>query len=181
MFLTNHTIAHSVKIANIMSILALKYDLDPKHMYILGLLHDIGKLNTENTEIKLSASKGHAFKGGEILKEMNFPYWKEVYNHGHPELNYHSKAMNLLNAIDLSVNSEGMVIGQVSRLRNIEKRYGKNSEQFLNARLIVDYIKENEPSLYFPSAIRLLRSVSEFVEVDEKTIGKICRIVNGEK
>ena len=181
MFLTEHTIAHSVKVANIMSLLAPTYHLIPTHMYILGLLHDIGKLNTEGTKIELKKSEGHAYKGGELLKGLDFPYWQEVFFHGHPEHGYKSPAMDLLNSIDLSVNSEGIVIDQTARLYSISRRYGETSDQYARARMIIDNLKEENYSLWFPSALRLLQAVQRCANVEDATIHNLFAMINGDK
>lgn len=142
MYLTEHTIQHSVKVAEIMSKICKRFgeNLNPADMYLLGLVHDIGKLLDENKKPILSESVGHANRGGKILLENGYQYSKEVYHHGHPEDNYRSRAWYLLNAVDLAVDKNGVLIGHNLRMLDIQNRYGEDSVQYKRAKRILDEI-----------------------------------------
>lgn len=89
--------------------------------------------------------------------------------------------MDLLNSIDLSVNSEGIVVGQTARLYSISRRYGETSDQYTRARMIIDNLKEENYSLWFPSALRLLQAVQRCAKVEDATIHNLFAMINGDK
>lgn len=78
-----HTVEHSLKVANYSKILAKKLEMsekDQEDIYLMGLLHDVGKISTPeailNKTDKLSDEemniiKEHTKNGGEILKNIN--------------------------------------------------------------------------------------------------------------
>ena len=142
MYLTEHTIQHSVKVAEIMSKICKRFgeNLNPEDMYLLGLVHDIGKLLNENKKPILLESVGHAHRGGAILEQNGYQYSDEVFHHGHPEEDYRTPAWYLLNAVDLAVDKNGVLIGHNLRMLDIQNRYGKDSVQYKRARRILDEI-----------------------------------------
>ena len=71
-------------------------------MYVLGLLHDIGKAY---------GFKDHELTGFELMNKMGFKYSREIMYHGRLQNEYNSSALNILNAADLSVDSTGQIIG----------------------------------------------------------------------
>ena len=105
-----------------------------EEMAVLGFLHDIGYMFTNPKE--------HAKAGGDILHRTEYIYWKEVYYHGDPFCEYASPELNLLNMADMSVDGKGNVVGFKKRLNDIEKRHGKESEQYINSKMIIDKLKD---------------------------------------
>lgn len=67
-----------------------KFSANPDDVFILGILHDIGY---EFTEDQLE----HGHKGGLILKEQGYKYWREVYYHGLTQSEFSSSELWLLN------------------------------------------------------------------------------------
>lgn len=102
-------------------------------MFVLGILHDMGYEVEANPE-------GHAKRGGELLKRQGYIYWREVYHHGDVYAAYSSEALDLLNFCDMSVNSNGEDVGTKDRLLEIFHRYGENSYQYKNAKIIIERI-----------------------------------------
>lgn len=139
-------IAHSVGVAEFMAEWATthrtKYCFNPCHCYVLGLLHDIGKLCPNDTPDGKGRYKGHARKGGELLEEMGFYKYREVMHHGHPEEKYYSVLLSILNMADLSVNGKGERVSVNDRLAGIRKRYGEDSDEYRRAATIVRHLKE---------------------------------------
>lgn len=142
MKLEEKVIKHSVGVAEFMSEYAKthpKFQMDPERYYVLGLLHDIGKLTEEGKEKKYN---GHAMKGGELLESLGFSYSKEVKHHGHPEDGFFSVTWMILNLADLSVNQEGERVNIYDRLYDIGMRYGESSERYLRAKDIIETLTE---------------------------------------
>ncbi len=135
---------HSVGVAEFMAdyIRTRHPDKDPYPYYVLGLLHDIGKLYPGDPTTGNNRYKGHARKGGELMKDMGFVYWKEIAHHGHPEDAYWSSLLMLLNLADLSVNGKGEIIPIASRIADIGRRYGEDSEEYHNARRIREQLEK---------------------------------------
>ena len=117
--LPNYVVAHSVGVAKFMAEWASlhpKEGLMSDEMYILGLLHDIGKIypanfdmNTgkEKANVNGNIYKGHAHKGGSLLSDLGFHFAK-----------------------DLSVNGEGNIISIKERIDDVGVRYGLDSEEY---------------------------------------------------
>jgi predicted hydrolase (HD superfamily) len=75
---------HSIAVARKMMEIGKRCKLSDKELqelFVLGLNHDIGYEFTDNED--------HGIIGGNILKESNYKYWKEVYNHGNPDANFY--------------------------------------------------------------------------------------------
>ena len=126
---------HSKGVAEIMFALS---DGNPE-MYILGMLHDTGKLY---------GREEHAENGAYMLRNMGFKYWQEVLHHGDPKSTYVSQELKWLNAADLLVNSKGQKIRCKDRLVDIECRYGFDSDIYRKAEklslILQDEIKKAE-------------------------------------
>lgn len=132
---------HSVGVAEFMADYAEKHNADPFRYYVTGLLHDIGKLYPNKTETR--PYKGHAQKGGELLRELGFNNYKEILHHGHPEDGYFSTLWLVLNLADLSINGKGETIPIAARLTDIRQRYGKESEEYDNAIKMTNILIDN--------------------------------------
>lgn len=104
-----------------------------EEMYLLGMLHDIGYLY---------AQKGHNVFGGNILKEQGYKYWQEVYYHGEPISPYKSDELDFLNSADMSVDSKGNLVGHEQRLNDIGDRYGYISDEYINAKKVIDNLPD---------------------------------------
>ena len=96
-------------------------------MYILGLLHDIGKIH---------GFDNHELLGGKITKDIGFIYSEEIKYHGIVQSDYSSYELDLLNAADLSIDSEGNEVGYIKRIEDIKTRYGEKSTQYIDAVLL---------------------------------------------
>ena len=136
MRLSENVIKHSVGVAEFMADWAekhYKYQLDPNEMYVLGLLHDIGKLYPNKDSNDKISYKGHAEKGGRLLENLGYCRWREVAHHGHPEKPYWSVQLMVLNMADLSVDRNGNRCLIHTRLESIKYRYGENSDEYQRA------------------------------------------------
>lgn len=148
MELTQPILTHSASVAKFMAEYAVTHPTlkaDPYQYYVIGILHDVGKLYPGDTDPNgKNKYKGHAQKGGLLLKEMGFTRYKEIMHHGHPEDEYFSVPWLILNLADLSVNGKGEVIPIVNRINNIGARYGFGSEEHQNALKIMDILVKNK-------------------------------------
>ena len=137
---------HSVGVAEFMANYAKKHPelhADPYEYYIVGLLHDIGKLYPGDPDTNgKNQYKNHAAKGGALLEKMGFCYAEAVKHHGHPEDWHRSDTWYILNLADLSVNSKGEAVDIRSRVKNIGERYGKNSKEFHNAKTLLELLRK---------------------------------------
>ena len=108
---------HSLTVAKQMYEKALEKTGDEfyaKKMFHLGLVHDIGYQFTENR-------KEHAHVGGEFLKEEGYEYWKEVYDHGDPNLTERpSDEWFLLNIADMHTDGKEIELLLMRGLRILE-------------------------------------------------------------
>ena len=140
--LPNYVVVHSVGVAKFMAEWASlhpKEGLMPDEMYILGLLHDIGKIYPANFDMNTGKEKpnvngniykGHAHKGGSLLSDLGFHFAKEVEHHGDSDSYFFSVKLLLLNLADLSVNGEGNIISIKERIDDVGVRYGLDSEEY---------------------------------------------------
>ncbi len=135
--ISNDRQAHILAVAQLMenkSKTLEKSENYAQEMFCLGFVHDIGYEFGEN--------KNHELIGGEILERTNYKYANEVKYHGNPHASYHSFELDLLNWADMHINSKGEYVEFDKRLKDIEKRYGKTSEVYLNACSLIEQIKE---------------------------------------
>lgn len=95
-----------------------------EEMFLLGLLHDIGKIE---------GYENHEINGAHILNKVGFKYYKEVELHGLVQDGYSSYELDLLNSADLSIDSNGNNVGYKKRIDDIKNRYGKDSNEYINA------------------------------------------------
>lgn len=123
-------IKHMMGVAKVMKDNASKWGLDEKDMFTLGLLHDIG--------YEFGSSEEHHLIGGEVLKNQEYMYYKEVLYHGKPTEEFSSKALDLLNFADMSVDKQGNIVSFNDRLQDIAIRRGVDSPHYKNCKVIVD-------------------------------------------
>ena len=126
----NHSLAVANKMIEIGKNLNLK-DIELQDLFVLGYNHDIGYDFSSN---KLE----HNIVGGEILKNNGYKYWKEVYYHGNPDVEYNSLFLKILNMADMQINKYGNDVGYEKRLEDIKLRYGEGSIQYNNSRRIIN-------------------------------------------
>ena len=99
-----------------------------REMFVLGYVHDIGYEFAEK-------QPDHAAIGGLLLKEQGYPYWREVFFHGKIDVAYTSEALQLLNTVDMCIDSAGNPVDIHTRLADIMERYGEDSVQYREARI----------------------------------------------
>ena len=130
---------HSLTVAKQMYEKALEKTGDEfyaRKMFHLGMVHDIGYHFTDN-------NKEHAHVGGEFFKEEGYEYWKEVYDHGNPNLTEKpSDEWFLLNMADMQTDSKGNRVTFDERLKDIGKRYGGESQEYKMAYELIKVILE---------------------------------------
>ena len=127
---------HSYAVANKMIELGKKKNLSEielQEVFLLGYLHDIG--------YEFGTNENHNVIGGNLLKESNYKYWKEVYYHGVPNSEYKSLYLDILNTADMMIDKCGNDVGFDKRLEDIKKRYGEDSIQYINCFKIINKLK----------------------------------------
>ena len=137
MQLPDYVLKHSIGVAEFMAEYAKTHPdchLDPYQCYVVGLLHDIGKLYPPDPDAGNNKYKNHSLKGADLLAEMGFHNYKDVKHHGHPETGYFSHMWLILNLADLSINGKGKKVTIRARLKSIKDRYGKFSEEYERAK-----------------------------------------------
>lgn len=126
-----HSLAVAKKMKELVSTDPEKYMCSPEGAFVLGLLHDIGyEFSSEQRE--------HANKGGLLLKEQGYKYWKEVYYHGIPQDEYDSPLLKLLNYVDMITGPTGEYMTVEQRIEDIAERYGDGSWQDIEARKLAE-------------------------------------------
>ena len=129
---------HSYAVAKKMIEIGTNLNLSKEELedlFILGFNHDIAYEFTEH-------GKNHNIIGGEILKRNNYKYWKEIYYHGRKTNEYDSLYLKILNQADMQINKYGEDVGYNKRLKDIEERYGKDSDIYKCCRELIEHIKE---------------------------------------
>lgn len=128
---------HSIAVARKMVEIARSKNLsdeDIKNCFIIGYNHDVGYEFTKN-------GINHNIIGGEILKNNNFKYWREIYYHGEINIEYNSLYLDILNQADMQIDKYGNDVGYNKRLEDIKNRYGKDSDVYNKCCKIVDKIR----------------------------------------
>lgn len=136
--INNDRLNHSIAVARKMVEIGKKYNLNDSELqdlFVLGFNHDIG--------YELGTNENHSVIGGNILKQSNYKYWREVYFHGETDIQYHSLYLDILNMSDMQIDKYGNDVGFIKRLEDIENRYGKESKQYINAEKLIKKLKEN--------------------------------------
>lgn len=129
---------HSIAVARKMVEIARSKNLsdeDIKNCFIIGYNHDVGY------EFAKSGIN-HNIIGGEILKNSNFKYWREIYYHGEINVDYKSLYLDILNQADMQIDKYGNDVGYDKRLEDIKNRYGKDSDVYNKCCKIVDKIRQ---------------------------------------
>ena len=132
----NDRLKHCYGVANKMVELGKEMKLSTdqlQELFILGYLHDIG--------YQFGTNENHNIIGGNILKENNYKYFKEVYYHGIPNSKYRSLYLDILNTADMMIDCFGNDIGFDKRLEDIKNRYGKDSIQYINSVKLVNELR----------------------------------------
>ena len=134
---TDSRLNHSLNVARKMKeIIQNNPDLftcKPEEGFYLGIVHDIAYEFVEDPIF-------HEHKGGELLKEMDFKYWREVYYHGDPDAEYTSPELMLLNYADLITGPNGENLTISERLSDIANRYGDSSIQYIKAKRLSEKV-----------------------------------------
>lgn len=128
---------HSYAVGKKMMEIAISMNLSKEEvndMFVLGLNHDIG-YEFENSGIN------HNKIGGNILKDNNYKYWKEVYYHGEKQNEYDSIYLKILNSADMQIDKFGNDVGFEKRLEDIKSRYGEDSEVYKKCIELIDSIR----------------------------------------
>ena len=128
---------HSIAVARKMVEIAKKFNLNEeeiKNCFIIGYNHDVGYEFTIN-------GINHNIIGGELLKNSNFKYWREIYYHGEINNEYHSIYLDILNQADMQIDKYGNDVGYDKRLEDVMNRYGEDSEVYKKCYMLVKNIK----------------------------------------
>lgn len=128
---------HSYGVANKMREIGTQNGLNDdelEDLFVLGLNHDIGY---EFSEFGFQHNK----IGGDILKKSGYIYWKEIYYHGEVQDEYKSLFLDILNSADMQIDKYGDDVGYDKRLKDIENRYGRDSDVYKKCVLLVNELK----------------------------------------
>lgn len=128
---------HSIAVARKMVEIAKKLNLNEeeiKNCFIIGYNHDVEYEFTIN-------GINHNIIGGELLKNSNFKYWREIYYHGEINNEYHSIYLDILNQTDMQIDKYGNDVGYDKRLEDVMNRYGEDSEVYKKCYMLVKNIK----------------------------------------
>ncbi len=127
---------HSLAVAKKMVEIAREYklsDSEVKNCFLIGYNHDIG--------YEFSNGTNHNKIGGELLKDSNFAFWKEIYYHGDLNASYKSLYLDILNMADMQIDRYGNDVGYDKRLEDVKNRYGINSVIYLNCSKLIAELK----------------------------------------
>ena len=112
----NDRLKHSYAVANKMVELGKEKNLldeQLQELFLLGYLHDIG--------YQFGTNENHNMIGGNLLRNSNYKYWKEVYYHGISNSEYKSLYLDILNTADMMIDKCGNDVGFDKRLEDIKK------------------------------------------------------------
>ena len=132
----NDRLKHCYAVANKMIELGKEKqlsDIQLQELFVLGYLHDIG--------YQFGTNENHNVIGGNILKENNYKYWREVYYHGIPNPEYKSLYLDILNTADMMIDKHGNDVGFDKRLEDIKNRYGEDSTQYINCVKLINELR----------------------------------------
>ena len=131
---------HSAGVARYMYENAYKYDLQKEEMYTLGLLHDVGKLMSDDD---------HENAGAMLMDHLRYKYAEFIAWHGTTPTDYLMNTMRekvpaellLLWEADNRIDQHGVDVGYEGRLEDIGTRYGKESQEYKIAEEIIEYLR----------------------------------------
>lgn len=130
---------HTIGVARKCYDLALhKYDLsedEAKSAFVMGFLHDIGYEFVDDT------SK-HPEESYKLVKSIDDNMLNAIRSHGNPDVEVCTVWNDILNEADLTTSSKGEDCTMFYRLADICLRYGKDSNEFKNAKRLADKFKE---------------------------------------
>ena len=135
---------HYFGVAQYMYEHADKYGLNREEMFVLGLLHDIGKVYSPIN---------HEEKGAMLMSHLGYKMATFIAWHGTDPQSYMQSRMvedipnelRLLWEADMSIDGLGQNVGYEGRLLDIKERYGEESGVYETCVAIVEYLrKENE-------------------------------------
>ena len=127
---------HSIAVARKMVEIGQNYNLNNQQLqelFVLGYNHDIG--------YEYGKNENHRVIGGNILKHNNYKYWKEIYYHGEIDSEYNSLYLDILNKADMQIDKYGNDVGYDKRLLDIKIRYGKDSDIYKKANILINNLK----------------------------------------
>lgn len=130
---------HSIAVARKMVEIGKKYNLNEEQLqdlFVLGFNHDIG--------YEYGNNENHRIIGGNILKQNNYKYWQEVYYHGEIDCEYSSLYLDILNRADMQIDKYGNDVGYNNRLEDIKTRYGKGSNIYKKAEILINNLRKEE-------------------------------------
>ena len=85
---------HSIAVARLMMKIGNRYKLDNEKLqslFILGFNHDVG--------YEFDNAINHGIVAGNLLKNDNYKYWREIYYHGKFQDEYDSMFLRILNDV----------------------------------------------------------------------------------
>ena len=133
----NDRLKHSLAVANKMVEIAKERNLSEteiQELFLLGFVHDIG--------YRFDVDNKHGVIGGEMLKNSNYKYWKEVYYHGDINSEYASMFLEILNKADMQIDKYGNDVGFDKRLEDIKNRHGEQSSAYMNCVQLIEELKK---------------------------------------
>lgn len=135
--MTIDRIKHSYSVALKMQEIGKSLNLTDEQineLFILGFNHDIGYQFVNDNE-------SHNKIGGEILKQSNYKYWKEVYYYGEINITYSSLYLDILNLADMQIDKSGNDVGFDKRLIDIKNRYKEESIIYKKCYTLIEQLK----------------------------------------
>ena len=107
-----------------------------QEMFLLGMLHDVGyEFAVEKRQ--------HAALGGELLRRTGYDCWREVYEHGNPDVSEMSDELFLLNCADMTTGPKGEALTMAERLREIGERFGRESAAYKKSARMVTRLQND--------------------------------------
>lgn len=167
---------HMKSVAEVMYENAGALGINPEEAYVVGLLHDVGYIAVER-----DSKESHGQKGAEILERMGLKgdALDAVRYHGtncyqlieNGGLKNVSPMLVLTQYADMSVNHKGEKVGFEGRLKDIGKRYGRDSVAYINAKSTVNFLNEMLTFTYDENEKPFIKPMT-----GEQFIDKVCEI-----
>lgn len=131
--ITEDRLKHILAVARLMKQKANELGLDPKEMFLLGFLHDIG--------YEFGEHANHAEIGGNMLNSIHYTYTNEIAFHGIVNCDFSSKELDLLNWCDMHTNGKGEYVTFEERLSDIKNRRGEDSDAYKDSEKIINSLQ----------------------------------------